>query len=319
MLNKILSDKTAQKNWALYKSLSIAEKLKFSAGAKKGADEILEHQKRLKSAVYKTKKWSRAKNDKFSRHAWVTHSTRHARFVMSLERQAWLEKDAREGNIRKISGVYVESSIKKFGDVYATIKRDISYDNNRYSKSWHRKYGGAKSISNTFFAVNAKTGEKFVNDVAGNKSIISCLIDNPLFLDIDSGHSLKMRLSKKCDCVLIKTVDNFEIYSRTLGGTHIDYVIKTGAHVTHSDDIDAGINSLKIKMGAQHDKNKKLIDFDYLRSLGFCAAGIRRFCDVFGCDIDAQYTIDQIKKMVRSAPDNAAPFLSELKTIGIRV
>lgn len=200
----------------------------------------------------------------------------------------------------------------------------ITWDNNRYSKSWHRKFGGVKEVSNRTITIykkdgRARGGRKQLAvvpfDAWRGNVLLAAIKQSGLFTVTASKAPLSVRLDKFYDAKCVRTIGNIKIWHRTLLGEHVDYCAVVNGVTFHAYKKKTAVKGLceKIKKAAQL-KNEP-ISYKLCKELGFCDPGIRAFCDDFGLDIKGTYSPEYIESIVKARPDLAAPFAHELRVV----
>lgn len=193
-----------------------------------------------------------------------------------------------------------------------------------YSKAWHRAHGPKKTISDrkvTIYGYNGrcKNPLQVVTTIEfdgwrGNV-LLQTIKQSGLFSAPESKAPLSVRLDKFYDAKLVRTIGHIKIYQRTLLCTHVDYCAVLNGVTFHAKSIRSAVRGVHVKIKAATKKRNSPINLKLCKDLGFCDTGIKEFCNVFSIDIHGDYSPDEIESMVRSAPDKAAPFESELRTL----
>lgn len=179
-----------------------------------------------------------------------------------------------------------------------------TYNNNKYSKSYHRKYGGVWEKEKSYVLVN-KDGEFFkkieVDNFKGNvlNKILPVLIDADKII---SDVPLYVRINKYYEAELIKSICGYNIYKRSLLNQFYDYVIVSHDKLTYHDqelkNLFLGLKE-KIKTAALKSQNK-LVNYKIVRSLGFCKAGIKEVADYLNLDTSKNYNISEIEDIFKN-------------------
>lgn len=193
-------------------------------------------------------------------------------------------------------------------------------DWNYYSKAWHRAHGPKRTIYDREIVFSrqfrGKEQKKYINLESFRGNIVENAILAHGLEPKRSKHSLKIRLHKAYDSKLIDEKRGYRIYSRTLLGEHIDYVIQSPLGMVYHDKYRENlVKGLHKKIRHQSRKLKGLIDFKFCKKLGFCDEGIKSFCSIFGFDLKGSYTPEEVENAVKQNLSAASPFVSELRTL----
>lgn len=179
-----------------------------------------------------------------------------------------------------------------------------TYNNKKYSKSYHRKYGGVWEKEKSYVVVN-KNNELVkkieVDNFKGN--VLNKIL--PLLIDADkiiSDVPLYVRINKYYGAELIKSINDYTIYKRTILDQFYDYVIVSPDKLTYHDtdfkNLFSGLRE-KIKTAELKSENK-LVNYRILRSLGFCKAGIKEVADYLNLDTRKNYNISEIEDIFKN-------------------
>ena len=302
---------------------SIKERLEFDASGRPGVVAVRELQQTLQ---HRNQAYHRqAINNINSQNSPFRYSTTRERkhhYMMRCLEAAHSENDQREGSPRSMLGIPSHStSFKRLGSwFYCTLEfEDKQW--NVYSKAWHKRYG-PKIVTTRYvrFARMFRGKPKVINQqVSGWRGdyVYAAALEAGIIKPVKSKFPLSIRLKSAYDAKLISTRRGYSIYSRTLLGTHIDYVITAPMGTTyHGTDKQSLLHELHNKMRKQHLKlTGQLIDWAECRKLGFCKPGIAAFCDSFGISIRAELTPQELETIVRDHPGRATPYMAELKVL----
>lgn len=171
-----------------------------------------------------------------------------------------------------------------------------TYNNKKYSKSYHRKYGGVWEKGKAFIIIN-KNNEFFKKiEVDNFKGDLIVKIVKLLDLIPKSNIPLYIRINSAYDAILIKSINGYKIYKRTILDQFYDYVIVSPDKLTYHDanlkNLFIGLKE-KIKTAALKSENK-LVNYKILRLLGFCKSGIKQVADYLNLDTRKNYNINDI-------------------------
>jgi hypothetical protein len=190
-------------------------------------------------------------------------------------------------------------------------------DWNFYSGSWHRSYGSKITITGRFVKFISPSGKKSktveLDSWRGNwqlKAIVAAGL-----VKSQKGQ-MNIRLNEAFEIKKFGKKSNITFYVRTLKGEIFDYCAVTPLGMTyHAESPIACIKGLKIKRAALQRKEVAVINFNFLKALGFCDTGIKEFCSIFGFSVKDSVTPDEVYDRVKANPAAAVPFLVELKTL----
>lgn len=221
----------------------------------------------------------------------------------------------------KIDGYSESNRGVLLGPWLVETSQEVTEDRGYYSKAWHRQYGPKRTISDreiTFTRAWGK-GKRVLtyNLSTWSGDFVAKAIINLGLAPKASKVPLRVRLNKAYDAKLITEKRGYKFYQRTLLGHPVDYVIVSPLGVTYHDtDRKALTRGLHAKIKNQlRQLRPDLISWKTCKKLGFCDAGIKEFCDIYGLDIKGAYTPGEIETRVRANIKAATPFLHELKTI----
>lgn len=329
---------------AEYQALkTIKERLAFDASGRPGAVEVREMQGALRNKIrdYKAhvKQNIHSNNAKWDIFVSCYHrqSREHYRKLRQDKKRYWLnqqqqfaleENDEREGSPRKLLGLPAAAEKpQSIGGWFYDVRTEESWDNNRYSKSWHRTYGGAKSVSTTvYFARRFDNGVKEAHQIDIKRQgdfVLNAGIKLGLFKPVKkAGAGLDVRLKNVFDAHVVETFEKngigYRVYSRTLNGHHYDWCIVSEDGCTfHHDDRDQLLTGWIYKKSSIEDAKleSKKITWSVCRKLGFCETGIGAFCEAFDLNADSYITADDLYQLVINNKEKAKPFLNELNVL----
>lgn len=177
-----------------------------------------------------------------------------------------------------------------------------TYNNNKYSKGYHRKYGGVWEKEKAFIIIN-KNNQFFKKvEVDNFKGDLIVKIIKALDLIPNSNIPLYIRINSAYDAILIKSIRGYKIYKRTILDQFYDYVIVSPDKLTYHDEnlknLFIGLKE-KIKTAALKSENK-LVNYKILRSLGFCKSGITEVANYLNLDTRKNYNISEIEDIFKN-------------------
>ena len=109
----------------------------------------------------------------------------------------------------------------------------------------------------------------------------------------------------------------FRTFQRLFAGTLYDYCVLRNGITYHGPSIERCVTGWK-KKKALSKTGAKIINMKTCMNLGFCSAGVRSFCDSNGIDRHKDYTVEELKKIVReNISHNRCYYGHELKQIGV--
>ncbi len=218
---------------------------------------------------------------------------------------------------------------------------DESEENwNRYSKSWHRKYGPATEVYDRRVILLQTHGDSFRWDVVGFKSwagdVFVRAIEQSKFAPRGTQAPMKVRLRKAYRAKQIRCPGDDQLWVRTLLGAPVDMVIVDRHGNTFHDDCAGSIlmaelirrgkvesmpthlrEELDEKLASRSKRSDpNAITMNSCRALGFCRAGIQDFCDQFGFDSSGTYIAQEVYDKLSSIPKHLLlPFARELRVL----
>jgi hypothetical protein len=195
--------------------------------------------------------------------------------------------------------------------------QEETQDWNFYSKAWHRNHGPKTTITGRFVKFVSPSDKKVktveLESWRGNwqlKAIVAAGLVRP------QKGQMNIRLNEAFEIKKIGKKSGITFYIRTLKGEIFDYCAVTPLGMTyHAESPIACIKGLKIKRAALQRKEVAVINWNFLKTLGFCDTGIKEFCSIFGFSVKDSVTPDEVYDRVKANPAAAVPFLTELKTL----
>lgn len=210
---------------------------------------------------------------------------------------------------------------------------EVSWDNSRYSKAWHRAHGGAKSVDRRAVEFRRWSGKAGHSNIESRTAELTgwrgdwlarAVVDAGLAPEKPAA-PLSIRLHAAYDAELVSSSHGYRIYRRTLVGAPIDWVVVAPLGTTyHSADRKALLRGLRNKIRRSTARIEgRLIDWAKCKALGFCDGGIRAFCNDFDLDPKGAYTPEEIEAAIRASAYRASQYMDELRTlakaVGFRV
>lgn len=203
------------------------------------------------------------------------------------------------------------------GNFCIAASQSVNKDWNFYSKAWHRSHGPKTTIDDRTLSFTREFRGKLktvsVPVAAWRGDFLAKAVIELGLAPKKSRYSLRIRLNAAYDAKKLSVKRGYTIYSRTLLGDHVDYVIESPLGMIYHDVYRKRlIKGLHNKIRAQARKLEGLIDWATCKKLGFCTQGIRSFCDDFGFHEDGAYTLREIESAVKKYPRRAVPYQAEL-------
>lgn len=209
-----------------------------------------------------------------------------------------------------------------FGKYLVTCKESVSYDNKKYSKSWHRAHGGAKSVDSrdvVFFNTLTDEITKVAVDAWRGEYVAQAIAQFLKLQPVKVAKQLrKIQLNEAFDIVKVREIAGAQVWQRTIGGYHWDYCVVSGNETFHASTVKAAIEGLRKKREARVEADSETINYQTAKAAGFCRTGIAQFCNDNDLDIDGEYTRAELRKIVVSNRDlNCQKYQQDLRKIGI--
>jgi hypothetical protein len=203
------------------------------------------------------------------------------------------------------------------GEWSAIAWQEEEKDWNFYAKSWHRNHGPKITVTGRFVKFISPSGKKSktveLDSWRGNwqlKAIVAAGLIKP------KKGQMNIRLNEAFEIKKIGKKQDLTFYARTLKGELYDYCVVTPMGMTyHAETPINCIQGLKLKRAALKRKEVAIIDWKFLKNLGFCDTGIKEFCSVFEFSLKDSVTPDEVYDRVKTNPSAASPFLAELRTL----
>lgn len=223
-----------------------------------------------------------------------------------------------------IMKTFNETTSIQIGKIIFTQLEHVEWNNHKYSKGWHRKFGGVKEVSDRRVVIEkidgrAKGGKKQLVvvpfDAWRGNVLLTAIKESGLFAAPESKAPLSVRLDKFYDAKIVRTIGHIKIYERTLLGEQVDYCAVLNGVTFHAETVRTSVSGLHNKIKSAAKKRNEPISFKLCRELGFCKEGIKAFCDAFGLDINDSYSPDKIEALVKADTAKAAPFEHELRVM----
>jgi hypothetical protein len=210
-----------------------------------------------------------------------------------------------------------QNNIVTIGGWQAKAVEIATWNNNKYSKAYHRRYGAVREVHDRYVQFVSPSGHRTIeiklDSWRGNwqmKALIDAKIVKP------KKGQMHIRLNAACDIKKIGVRFGYTFYLRTLKGEPLDYcAVSPLGQTFHAESPSKCIAGIKKKMAAIERRKVATIDWDYLRNLGFCKTGIIEFCDIFGFNPKDRVSPQEVYDRVMASPKLATPFLAELKKL----
>jgi hypothetical protein len=204
------------------------------------------------------------------------------------------------------------------------ITYDIYYDNNKYSRSYHNKYGAVRVISNR--RLDLVTYDKFYNKHYETIKTFDAFKGNYLidavasYLNINkvSSKCKKISLNSFFNPIQIHKIGATTIYKNMFGSDVINYVITYDNITYHNNNKHELIAGLKHKMINLINNNNQIIDNQLCSTLGFCEYGVQQFKYDVGIHDCNEIKKNDLQKIINNQPNIWKQYEYELKKLGIK-
>jgi hypothetical protein len=188
---------------------------------------------------------------------------------------------------------------------------------NIYSKAWHHSYGPKRTVTGRFIKFVSPSGKKSktveLESFRGNWQL-KALLDAGLVKPLTG--QMHIRLNQACEIKFIGAKGGLKFYARTVKGDLLDYcVVSQMGQTFHAATPRECIKGLALKLQSAERKKEAIIDWVFLKNLGFCRDGVQEFCSVFGFDIKSSVTPAEVYARVKANPGAAQPFERELRKL----
>lgn len=217
-----------------------------------------------------------------------------------------------------------ETSKITIGKIVFTQSESVEWNNHKYSKAWHRQFGGVKEVSNRQITIEkldgrAKNGKKQLAVVPfeswrGNV-LLAAIKQSGLFIAPTSKAPMSIRLDKFYGAEAVRAIGHIQIYARTLLGETVDFCAVLNGVTFHAETERLAVHGVHQKIKAATKKRDEPISYKLCKELGFCDEGIKQFCEVFNLDVQGTYSPKTIEELVKTDTSKAAPFEAELRTM----
>jgi len=311
---------------------TIKDKLRFYAPSRPGIKLVKADQERIKrkQSNVKTKVSLNLNSNCYKNNLSfaLPDSYRFERWLSKQWDQAFIERDQREHNPRaKLCLPLNVESVPKIGGYFYAVIHDVDKDYNYYSKSYTNRYGPKITKTTYVKFADTETNNTWLIDIKPiGDYVLNAGIKLGLFKDVKSKVSLKVRLKKCFDAILLKKAGNTCLYSRTINGCIFDYcaTIKTkdlGLITYHDKDKRKAIDGLRKKYTELSKKrlseNSKVLTVDYCKSIGFCETGIQSFLSDFDLLEREKITVSDLRDHIKKHKSSYCQYKTELKKLNV--
>jgi hypothetical protein len=199
--------------------------------------------------------------------------------------------------------------------VKAWEETEASWD--YYSKAWHRSHGPKITVVGRFVEFTSESGKQTrkvsLDSWRGNWQLKALLLAK---LVTPRKGRMNIRLNEAVEIKRLGFKMGLTFYSRHVKGELLDYAVESPMGMTYHASTPAEcVKGLRLKRAEIERKKTAVIDWKFLRSLGFCEEGIKSFCDLFGFDTNDRVTPQEVYDRVKVNPAKATPFLPELERL----
>ena len=220
----------------------------------------------------------------------------------------------------------VRRHIARIGSWWVRAVEESHWDTDRYSKSYHRQFGGVRTVDTRrveFRRLDRQTGLVESRDVdlrgwrgswALNAAVEAGVVDAVTV----PARLRSVQLHRAYAIDLLHHIGGVEVYRRSLGGMDVDFVAVWHGLTFHASTLVGALHGLRAKLREIEVRQDSPIDLAFCRSLGFCEVGIRQFCADFGLDVSGRYSPDQVASAIHSGRDHGVstmPYLAELRSL----
>lgn len=219
------------------------------------------------------------------------------------------------------------------GAVLVEVSRTEDVDWDRYSKSWHRNYGPAKTVSTKVrltewagAAVPKRTESYYPAKLQHiDRRAMEYLAD---FLKLPKQRGQQgLRINPHVTLAPVESTNRHtRVYRREFGGEVLGFVaVRRGEHF-HADTLDGAVDGVreKIARGRLRTIRRETFGFDLegqtigavLRGLGFCKAGVADALDTLGLE-DREYEPAELLREadLSKLPAVAKKYPSEVRAV----
>jgi hypothetical protein len=218
----------------------------------------------------------------------------------------------------------------QMGKWTVTAHENGEWNNNKYSKSWHRKYGGVWEVESrdVTFSTSCRKDPKrvLVKLTSWRGDWLAKAVAKAGLAPEKSAAPMSVRLNKAYDAKIVmrrkqEGQEDVAIWKRTLLGETIDFCAVgkfDGKKITYHDSSWlTAMKGLEKKAGAQRLRAEgRVIDRALIKNLHFCDQGVAEFCRIVGIENRGTYTPEQIHEAIQKAGyRSVAHFAPELKTL----
>lgn len=203
----------------------------------------------------------------------------------------------------------------------------------RYSRSWHRMYGGIWEVLDRRVEL-LRVGRLLELEVVAPISInafrghwlIRAIIELLGLEPVPVPRGLRaIQGNPHFEVDYVRSLGPVRIYVRRLAGEPVDYCAVVDGETFHAASPREAVKGLhhKVKLRAekaavQAAREREVLTAEDGFALGFCEAGMRDFCSLNGLDFDGAYTRAELRQVIdRRRDENLIYWRQELSRIGL--
>jgi hypothetical protein len=134
----------------------------------------------------------------------------------------------------------------------------------------------------------------------------------------EKGFARKVQLNDYLRVKKIKSINDVEIWKRTLNEKEYDFVAVQNKTTFHAHTRKEAVEGLKRKIEAKLEEEEEIINKELGFKLGFCKIGMENFCEDNNIDFEGKYTRKELRNIVLQQRNlNCEKYFKELKKIKI--
>ena len=237
---------------------------------------------------------------------------------------------ANEVDILTLQADRVPSDFATVAGWIITVKEDGAYNNDRYSKSYHSKFGGTYEVSSRTVQIRRVTPEGTLEtkdvDVSAWRGnyLLNALLTSGIVKANGGSSRAGVQLHPAFETILYRAGRAMLLYERRIGGAHYDFCAARRTVTFHAPTIAQAIAGLRrqtalARRAGRVRKAGNAVTAEFGRSLGFCREGMEQFAWDFGLDIGSSYTPKEIAAALSANPRSIDKYGDELRILAAAV